>query len=565
MTTRPIPILLACLSLSAPCAAHADTALGDAGHYLTRRPPMYVLNPDGRAFHFTIYRFEWWIGEGWNRSDFHVEVFNPDGELVFNEGLTVNADGTRVDVKGGKPGVYRLDVDSRNGLNFWYLACSLDRSVIPATLRDPADKQSPTWCFNPFVPRRWHFFVPAGTERFTVRALNTSGRSHREDHGLTVLSPRGQRMAVLWGQANPDSGMEPVGDRAFAQQSADILVEHGSAGRFWSVEVRMGDSHTYSDINLILEGIPPYIARSPEEWFSPETGEPAPSALYDETEFVQSDRPQTGGKGQLVQHWTPCPALGDPDACEIRCPADIALWNPEGRELRYVLGTYLPRNMFPSAEDKAKHGWTSLPHEAHDHGRLRIRNARGKDIFDERVPLLHLHGHDRWDTTVDTGPGVARVSVTGAEHFWTYTYPGTPLVMAGQKAEGDWSRFRFEAGTARNWYFMVPRGTRRFAARVAAAHADDVVHMHVNAPDRTVAIVFGNSGEREVDVAEGLDGKIWHVRLDFGDATRFTQKAGDPRFPSLDLTLDLKGVPPYLAPTWEQWFDPGEPKMPRER
>ena len=26
------------------------------------------------------------------------------------------------------------------------------------------------------------------------------------------------------------------------------------------------------------------------------------------------------------------------------------------------------------------------------------------------------------------------------------------------------------------------------------------------------------------------------------------------------MTLELKGVPGYLAPTWEQWFDPDAPR-----
>jgi hypothetical protein len=33
----------------------------------------------------------------------------------------------------------------------------------------------------------------------------------------------------------------------------------------------------------------------------------------------------------------------------------------------------------------------------------------------------------------------------------------------------------------------------------------------------------------------------------------------DTRYLGLYLTLDLKGVPGYLAPTWEQWFDPERP------
>ena len=137
--------------------------------------------------------------------------------------------------------------------------------------------------------------------------------------------------------------------------------------------------------------------------------------------------------------------------------------------------------------------------------------------------------------------------------------------MVGRKIDGGWRRFGFEIGTARNWYFFVPRGLRRFSVRASAAHEADVLHLEINAPDRTMAVIFDRAGEKAVDVPAGLDGKIWHVRLDFGGATRFVPRPGPPRFPSLDVTLDLKGPPGILAPTWEQWFDPARPAAPNDR
>lgn len=98
--------------------------------------------------------------------------------------------------------------------------------------------------------------------------------------------------------------------------------------------------------------------------------------------------------------------------------------------------------------------------------------------------------------------------------------------------------------------------------RFAAADETDVVELRVGAPDRTVAAHYGRSGECAVAVPEGLDGKVWHVRLDVGEATRFLGTAANPRFPSLRVTLDLKGVPGFLAPTREQWFDPSVASVP---
>ena len=34
-----------------------------------------------------------------------------------------------------------------------------------------------------------------------------------------------------------------------------LVVEPGNDGRLWSLEVRLGGGHTYSDINLALEGV----------------------------------------------------------------------------------------------------------------------------------------------------------------------------------------------------------------------------------------------------------------------------------------------------------------------
>ncbi len=554
-----LPLLVLVALAGLPAAA--GTAVGDAGHYLTAQTKVFLNNPQGKAFHLTLYRFQWWIGDGWNRPEFKVKLTAPNQQVLLDKTCKVTDDGYKINVSAGNPGVYTLDVDPGGTLNYWYMTSSLAQSVAWTGPLEGDAVKSRWFIGNPFVPRRWYFWVPKGCKNFAVRSQNSSGRSQREDHGLTIFSPRGQRMAVLWGQANADAPQVQLGKVKRRIQKAEVLVEPGSTGRFWAIEIRMGDSHTYSDVSVNLEGVPPYLARSPEEWFDAKTGKKAPVELYDETEFVQSDRTKKGqAKDPLIHHWTPCPALGDPDANEIRCPAKIALWNPENRPLRFVIGTYLPRNMFPSPEQKKKHGWTSLPEKEHDHAKLRIvAKKTGKKILEANAPLLHLHGHERWVRNLETGKGVAIMDVTKAEHFWMYTYPATPLVMIGQKVGTGWHCFKLEAGTARNWYFYVPRQTKQFFLRASAADHTDVMRLEVGAPDRVVAMIFGNKGKLTVKVPAGMAGKIWHVRLDFGGATRFISRLPGPRFPSMNISLALKGVPGYLAPTWEQWFDPKNP------
>ncbi len=71
-------------------------------------------------------------------------------------------------------------------------------------------------------------------------------------------------------------------------------------------------------------------------------------------------------------------------------------------------------------------------------------------------------------------------------------------------------------------------------------------------------MLYGRSGEQTVEVPAGLDGKIWHLRVDIGSGTVMTTDGGpDSRFLDIYTIIDLKGVPGLLAPTWEQWFGPG--------
>jgi hypothetical protein len=459
----------------------------------------------------------------------------------------------------GPPGSYTIEAGAKiaskgkdktefDGANLW-VESDLPRAVV--WTGDPAGHaiEGRRFCVQASVPRRWWFWVPPGTTTFSIRAQRADRwMSQREDFGFTVFSPRGQRVTTLFGQ--------PPKDTAEYRQEVErtIEVEPGAAGRFWCVEMRLGDSHNHSKMNLALVGVPPYVARSPEEWFDPTASVPA-VPLYDSDPFIQASyEPKDEQRWPKLQHWSPCPALGDPDGIELRDGVLATLWNPENRPLRLGLGTYLPR---------AGLGKDVVLPQA----RVRLANAGG-NLLDVRWPVPHWHGGNPPLKPRDlpaTGSGTADLTVDGVERCWLFTYPATPLVLRGKAQEGSWSRFNLEIGTARHWFFLVPTGTKSFKVRAAAQHDTDVIDLEVNAPDRVQARIYARTGEVEVAVPAGLDGKIWHIRTDVGSASRLITVGAEPRYLGIYLTLDLQGIPGLLAPTWEQWFDPAAPATPWER
>ncbi len=548
-------------------AAIAETAIGDWGHFISYTPTTYFNNPDGKAFTIKVHVMQWGIKK-WTRKKTKLRLVGPgekilaDGEHQWEESkITLN-------VPRGTPGVYRLHTTD----NVW-IWCSLKQSVAwtgvprrhlmdvdrridtgrknkrgkPITRRPAFYEKEGQLVLQASVPRRWWFWVPKKTRKFSCTAMRADRcMSQREDWGYFIITPRGQRIRALWGQP-PQA---PQGKNYRQDMKVDVEVEPGAAGRFWCLEVSLGDSHQYSNINFSLDGVPPYLARSPEEWFNPKLGKAPSVELYDEYPFFQSaktDVLKTEWPG--LQHWSPCPSIGDPDGIEVLGDATYALWNPEGKELKFRVGTYLPRE-----------GKDAAPAD------VRITGPDGKTLVDEKVAMHHLHNKDGHPThTLKPAKGVTTVSIAGVERWMSYTYPAVPMVLLGKK-EGDWSRFRFTACAPRNWYFFVPQGTKTFKVRVAADQETDVVKLEICAPDRVPAMVYGRSGQQTVTVPAGLDGKIWHLRPSVGSATRMiTEKGPNYRYQDLPLTIDLQGVPGCLSPTWEQWFDPKAPKRPANR
>ncbi len=553
MLTRYLLILLFGL---VQIGAVAQTQIGDAGHYITAYSKVHLNNPDGEPFDINLFRYQWWIGHGWNVDSLDVKVTDPNSEVVIDTRVRILDEGTAVVVPAEARGVYTAEIDSRSTLNYWYMSSSLDQSVVYTGKKEGDALRDEWFICNPIIKRKWSFFVPKGTRKFSIISQNNNGRSQREDHQITIYSPRGQRIASHFGQANWDEEELSFGRDDRRATVLDVLVEPGSEGRFWYLELGMGDSHIYSDVNIALDGIPPFLSRSPEEWFDPETGESADISFYDETQFVQSDRTEESFENfPYMHHWTPSPALGDPDGNELIPPSTVHLWNPEARELDFVIGTYLPRNMFPAKRSEEY----EKPIEDYDNAIIAIV-SNDREILNTTAPMLHLHGQQIWKRTLPRNSGILDVSVTEAEHFWMYTYPGTPAVVASMD-----NKFQFEISSARNWYFMVPEDTENFKVRTKAINDEDVTYLEVNTPDRTMAIAYGNSSELTIDVPPGMAGKIWHLRFDWGSSSRPFGQLPNPRFPAMRINLELEGVPAFISPTWEQWFDPDDPKRPMDR
>ena len=532
----------------------AGTRCGDWGHFLSYTPRFYLNNPDGEPFTVTVHQMQWGIRRWTKDQTGPLRLTGPGGEVLVEgrQKLDANSSWTfSVDKAAG--GVYELACSG----NLW-VSSSLKQSVAwtgePGVhIRDYKGRPERKFyekrgalVFQASVPRRWWFYVPKGVTTFTCRAMRADTcMSQREDWGFFITSPRGQRVRALWGQP-------PIDAKPYHQvMSTEVEVDPGAGGRFWSLSVRLGDSHNYSNINFSLDGVPPYLARSPEEWFDPNTGKGPQIDPYDETPFMQSARIEDMLKALWpnLQHFSPCPSLGDPDGVEVIGDATFALWNPQGRKLKFRIGTYLPR--VPGMKSH-----------------VRIVGPDGKNVVDEDMPMGHIHGKHGGPThTLDTGKGVSFVQVTQAERFLAYTYPATPLVLIGQATTDGWAQFNFTAGTARNWYFFVPAGTKQFKVRAASRYASDVMNLQVCAPDKVVEILHARKGQATIDVPPGMDGKVWHLRPDVGMATRMVTAGGGPDYRYLDmyLSVDIQGVPGYLSPTWEQWFDPQDPKPAEDR
>ncbi len=136
---------------------------------------------------------------------------------------------------------------------------------------------------------------------------------------------------------------------------------------------------------------------------------------------------------------------------------------------------------------------------------------------------------------IDAAPGANLMYVIASSH---------PLNIAG---EGGPIRLISSTG---DFYFWVPAGTREFGVRVAGQGEGEGVRAVLINPDGEVVDEVDNSAatyQFEVDLPEGTPGQAWLLRL-----TKPTV------MPMEDHHVDLRGVPPLLAPSPEALIVPAQ-------
>ena len=533
--TRPMLGILLFVLAAAARAQDASSWLGDAGHFFMRNPDIRVSNPDGRAFTLTVHRHMWPTGGGGNKGAYQIRALGPAGKEAARG--TIPSGSGDITVPAGDPRVYRIEIKP-SGYGLYWVESSLERMVVCGEFHT-----------ENMLPRRWYFYVPQGTRRFTLKVWHHG--THRQDYGFFVVNPRGQRVDAVFGgkplDMSPTSGMQPGFTRAWKPTvtSRSVDVDPGSAGRFWCIWAVGGDSHNYGGASISLEGVPSCFASAPEQWFDPDTGRPAPRLVYDESEIRRPDRRDEKGvwhEPYPVYICSPSPFLGDEDYNGWRGPHTIWLLNPENRPLTIGAGTYL-----------------ASPEEIRTPFRMRVTSPKGKVLSDGEVkPRYDNHARRRILTIPASGAGVYRVGVDAVRWF-PWTEPATPVVIAGQPTEDGGARFSLETGTVRQWYLRVPEGTKQFRIGVQVKDPQHALRVEIHAPNRLVDELYAKGGARQevvVDVPPRLSGLIWFLRTELGGSTRFVSGKGNPRHLTIEADIELHGVPGFLAPTWEQWFNP---------
>ena len=522
--------------------------LGDAGHFIMNFRAVYINNPDGRAFTFTSHRYIW---PPRGEDDGLISICGPEGAEVAGAVLGGDDDSVTIEVAAGQKGVYAVRATPQGTpdgipwkLNYWF-ECTLDGMVLDTG--DWEERQGRAQTFEMFVvtvPRRWYFFVPEGLHDFQV--ASNHGSAHRQDSGLIVLSPRGQPMAAHYGSRPRAQGrlfqgkynMTPgrdLDDRNPEKHVLDIETDPGTTGRFWSLWLCGGDGHCYSPFQVMLDGVPTYLSSMPEQWFNPQTGRSAPVVEYD----------YHIGPAQRTSEtfFAPAPILGDTDT-GFRGKHTVYLRNRENRPFDFRADGYI------------------LARDRRIQAELRATGPEGEELgtaggaFDHRSPPKGVP-----ISVPAAGPGVYKLEVN-AERWFGWSEPVMPTVVAGNQTADGGARFSLMLAIARHWFFGVPQGVSEFAVRAHLADPNHALHVEVHGPDRLVQLLYaqgGEAGEVRVVVPDGLDNRVWFLKLSVGSSTRLLgQGADNPRTVQVDPDIELHGVPGYLSMTWEQWFNPNE-------
>ena len=544
---RPLFLALLCLPTAMGRAQDPTSRswLGDAGHFIQTSPRMYANNPDGKAFTVTVHRHVWKTAGDWaNRGDYAIRILGPDRNVRAEGSVPSGKGSVTLQIPAGARGVHEIEVKT-SGYSLTWVETSLTKLVAAGEPFETAGKRP--FQLHVVAPRRWYFYVPKGVRSFQIRHEIQTGQTHREDFGFFVVSPRGQRVEAVFGgkslEMSPTSGTRSGFPKPLrpVPVTRTIEVDPGTVGRFWSLWLTSGDSHNYSDLRLQFDGVPPYLAASPEQWFDPQTGQAAPTMVYDDTLIRHPDTVDAQGKMRPPYpryFCTPTPFLGDEDYNGWRGPHTVWLSNPENRKVELGVQTYL-----------------APPEDQDQPVAIRVTGPGSRALIERALPL------GKSVEIPSAGAGVYRAECDGRRWF-PWTQPAPPIVIQGQPTEDGGRRFALETGIPRHWFFKVPAGTEQFRIAAEVLDPNHVLRIEVQAPDRIQEELSVRGGARQeitVKVKPSLADRIWFLRTEVGSASRFPSGAGDPRQLNINVDFELHGVPGFLAPTWEQWFDPTQP------
>ena len=200
-------------------------------------------------------------------------------------------------------------------------------------------------------------------------------------------------------------------------------------------------------------------------------------------------------------HFSPCPALGDPDGAEVRGDAAFALWNPEDRPLKFRIGSYLPRDMGSKDPQKAN---------------VKFVGADGKAILEQQFPIEHLHGEHGAPEPLATATGKApvRVQVSGVERWFTI-HPIRPRrwCCAAKKEATAGRNSTWNAALRETGISLFQPERKSFRCGSGAGGSTDCMALEINAPDRTVAMIYDRSGERRSRFPPDWTERSRHIRL----------------------------------------------------
>lgn len=204
----------------------------------------------------------------------------------------------------------------------------------------------------------------------------------------------------------------------------------------------------------------------------------------------------------------------------VRRVGRFVIWASEGEEVRFGVHHW----------QVGRYAGRAVP--------VIITGPSGEEVHREEAPF------EEEVEVVFTAPetGLYRVSADPAQNRLAVTQSSHPVNLVG---EGRRVELIFGAG---DYWFWVPAGTTEFGVRVAGEGTGEAIRAALIDPAGNVFEDVDNlvqTHQFEVELARPSEGEAWVVRL-----SRPSAQAWE------DHSIDLRGVPPLLAPSAEALLVP---------